>query len=174
MTYAKPNNPIGWFHYYVAYLIANCGADSFNKAIDLTLLHSIETFDDDQEGGHLSENQCVMKTNNWLYIPTDVENKIFMPNQNITFKVSHSLYEYWQDRLVDVTMLSLYAVRDHDTIWPVGGDSLILAESEDMVIKLLDFQLLKHGLKPYDEHPYTIRKIDIIGPSVIIFHSGEY
>jgi hypothetical protein len=42
--------------------------------------------------------------------------------------------------------LNVYTCDDHDGVWPVGGASVVIAETEDMARDLLKAALREHGI----------------------------
>lgn len=53
----------------------------------------------------------------------------------------------------------VYVCTDHDSHWPVGVASVVIADSEEEARKLLDEQLLEHGLLSYENSKYSLKEI---------------
>lgn len=73
---------------------------------------------------------------------------------------------------MDLNPPQTFACNDHDSHFPVGCASVVVAEDEDQARKLLDIQLIANGLKPFELKPYTFQTITR-GEAVILVN-GDY
>lgn len=70
--------------------------------------------------------------------------------------------------------MRLFTCTDHDTHWPVGGASVILAESEAAARVILDQELLSQGLKPSSEKPYELVERSMHAQFAYVLNDGNY
>lgn len=70
--------------------------------------------------------------------------------------------------------MRLFVVTDHDSYWPVGSASVIVAENEKQAHNLMDAALVADGLKPWLDDPYTLVEISLDKPQAKILVNGEY
>lgn len=70
--------------------------------------------------------------------------------------------------------MKVYTCDDHDTHWPVGGASIVIAEGIKQARAILDKALMGRGLKPSTEEEYTLTEIDIAKKRAIILCDGNY
>lgn len=70
--------------------------------------------------------------------------------------------------------MKAYYCIDHDNHYPVGAASVVVAEDANHAIELLDAALVKDGLKPYDQHEYTLVEIEMSTPHAVILVNGDY
>lgn len=69
--------------------------------------------------------------------------------------------------------MKVFVTTNHDVHYPVGAASVVLARSEREAKTLLDAALVARGLKPSDEHPYTLEELDD-SPQAQILVNGDY
>lgn len=67
--------------------------------------------------------------------------------------------------------MKLFICTDHETIWPVGGASIVVASDEIEARHLLSQQLSGLGL---NSKPFTLVEIDTAFPRAIILRDGDY
>ena len=65
-----------------------------------------------------------------------------------------------------------YACNDHDSHYPVGCASVVVAENEEQARELLDAQLVANGLKPHKLAPYTLREVK--AGEAVVLANGVY
>ena len=70
--------------------------------------------------------------------------------------------------------MNIYVSIDHDSHYPVGCCSVVVAESEHVAKLLLDEQLIERRLKPSRQNPYTLRKINSEIPRAFVLLDGDY
>ena len=70
--------------------------------------------------------------------------------------------------------MKLYTCTDHDSVWPTGVASIVIAGSEARARMVLDVALRKQGLKTYNECPYTLVEIDVSVEQAIILQDRDY
>lgn len=68
--------------------------------------------------------------------------------------------------------MKVFICTDHDTFWPVGGASVVLANDEAQAKSLLDAELAKGGLR--SDVPYTLEQIGQDGPMARVLNNGDY
>jgi hypothetical protein len=68
--------------------------------------------------------------------------------------------------------LNVYTCSDHDGQWPIGGASVVVAESEAMARELLIAALRDHGIR--QGGAFTLKLIDIDRPRAFVLNDGEY
>lgn len=68
----------------------------------------------------------------------------------------------------------LYICTDHDSHWPVGVASLVIAHDVDEARTLLDAALREHGLKPFTDEPYTLQETYFQHPGAVVLRDGDY
>jgi hypothetical protein len=68
--------------------------------------------------------------------------------------------------------LNVYTCCDHDGHWPVGGASVVVAESEPMARDLLIAALRDHGIR--QSGAFTLRLINTDQPRAFVLNDGEY
>jgi hypothetical protein len=61
---------------------------------------------------------------------------------------------------------------DHETFWPVGGASVVVAPDQPTARELLRRELERHGLKK--DEPFTLLELDIARPQAVILNDGDY
>jgi hypothetical protein len=71
------------------------------------------------------------------------------------------------------SIFNLYAVDDHDIIFPYVPCSVIVANDRLNAIKLLDKSLESDGLKTYDQKLYSVREIKLDVPRVECLFAGK-
>lgn len=69
--------------------------------------------------------------------------------------------------------MKVFTCKDHDTFYPVGGASVIIANDWNEAVSLLDAALIKEGLKPRAERPYTLQELPE-SPVAVVLNDGEY
>jgi hypothetical protein len=72
-----------------------------------------------------------------------------------------------------VAEMFMYLCTDHDHVYPVGVASVVIAETVDEAIQLLDIQLLDHGLQPFAQSPYTFTVLPLEKVAVVL-RDGDY
>ena len=70
--------------------------------------------------------------------------------------------------------LKLFTCLDHDTHWPIGGASIIIAEDKRQARRLLDEALDQKDLKTFQQDPYTLKQVRMDKAIAIILRDGEY
>ena len=70
--------------------------------------------------------------------------------------------------------MRIFVCTDHATVFPVGGASVIVAESETEAVKLLDAMLRLRGLEDSMLHPYTLTEVAAEKAQAVILRDGEY
>jgi len=70
--------------------------------------------------------------------------------------------------------MRLFICTDHATVLPVGGASIVLAESEAEAVKLLDAMLRLRGLPDSGSHPYSLTEVAADRAQAVILRDGEY
>lgn len=66
--------------------------------------------------------------------------------------------------------MKLFSCTDHDTHWPVGGASIVLAENQELAMELLDAALMKHALVGFKGQPYTLVEIDLTKSQAVVLN----
>lgn len=64
--------------------------------------------------------------------------------------------------------MRIFYSTDHPVRYPVGGASIVIAETEERARELLSLELSKAGL----EGPFTLR--EITGEQALILRDGDY
>lgn len=62
--------------------------------------------------------------------------------------------------------MKLFTCDDHDTHWPVGGASVVIAENAEIARELLRGALAAQGLNP--AYPFTLVEVDLSTPQAIV------
>lgn len=65
-----------------------------------------------------------------------------------------------------------FASNDHDAFYGVPRASVVLAETEEEARQKLDVALVKAGLKPFAQEPYTLREIQ--PGQAVVLATGDY
>lgn len=68
--------------------------------------------------------------------------------------------------------MNVYVCTDHDIHYPVGGASVVVAETEDEARRLLSAALTGCGLNGTD--PFTLAKLELGSARAIVLRDGEY
>lgn len=68
--------------------------------------------------------------------------------------------------------MKLWTCTDHDTAWPVGGASIVIAETETEARLLLDAALATESLDA--NKSYTLVEVDLTKAQAIVLNNGEY
>lgn len=68
--------------------------------------------------------------------------------------------------------MTTYASDDHDSHYPVGCASVVIAENQAQARELLDAALVAQGLKPWSERPY--RLFEIKPGTAVVLANGNY
>jgi hypothetical protein len=89
-------------------------------------------------------------------------------------RVKHAKTPAYFSILCNGEMMNIYVTTDHDSHYPVGCCSVVVAESEHVAKLLLDEELVEHGLKPSTQKPYTLRKINSEKPRAFVLLDGDY
>jgi len=71
-----------------------------------------------------------------------------------------------------MTALRLWTCTDHATHYPVGGASVVVAETEEAARELLRAALSADGLDPDDE-PFTLREVSLERPAAVVLCNGK-
>lgn len=73
-------------------------------------------------------------------------------------------------------MLRLFVCTDHDTHWPVGGASVIVATDETEARALLNTALRAEHLKGDDERAgrYTLKELPLEVAQAYVLCNGDY
>lgn len=67
--------------------------------------------------------------------------------------------------------MRIWTCIDHDTVYPVGGASIVTAETEEQVRKLLQDVLNSQGLIGTD---WSLQEVDLTVAQAIILRDGDY
>lgn len=70
--------------------------------------------------------------------------------------------------------MKLYVCTDHDSVWPTGVGSVVIAADEQEARQLLDAVLREHGLLNHEEAPYTLVEVDTSNAQALILADGDY
>lgn len=68
--------------------------------------------------------------------------------------------------------MKLFTCTDHAVHWPVGGASVIVAETKERAEHLLRLALLEHGLK--DASELTLTEVPLNLETAIVLRDGDY
>jgi hypothetical protein len=68
--------------------------------------------------------------------------------------------------------MKVWTCNDHETHWPVGGASVVVAETEDHARHLLTMALAADGLRNIQH--FTLKELDLSKASAVILCNGEY
>lgn len=68
--------------------------------------------------------------------------------------------------------MNVYYSKDFEGHYPVGAAALVVAKNKGAARKLLDQQLDSEGLK--QSKPYTLHKVSVSVPRVIMLLDGDY
>jgi hypothetical protein len=69
-------------------------------------------------------------------------------------------------------MMKLFTCTDHDSFYPVGVSSIILADSKEEAAWQLSIALGLRGLEP--EKGFTLEEVDLTVRTAIILNDGNY
>lgn len=67
--------------------------------------------------------------------------------------------------------MKVFTCKDHDTRWPVGGSSIIVAKDRRKARRLLNKVLKENGLKPGG---FSLQEVDLSTSHVTILNDGDY
>ena len=74
--------------------------------------------------------------------------------------------------------LKLFECTDHDSHYPVGVASIVIAKNKAEARLLLDAALVEYGLKAgvrfVSSEPYTLSEISLDKPSAHVLRDGNY
>lgn len=70
--------------------------------------------------------------------------------------------------------MRVYICTDHDTFYPIGGASVVVAPGPKTARKVLDAELIATGLKPFALEPYTLTEVTTKNTKAIILRDGNY
>ena len=70
--------------------------------------------------------------------------------------------------------LKVFTCNNHDTFYPVGGASIVVAYSREQARELLDEKLVGQGLKGSNDKPYTLYEVDLSIIGAEILANGDY
>ena len=68
----------------------------------------------------------------------------------------------------------MYTCNNHDSHYPVGCASVVVAQDLAEARELLDKQLISCGLRPYKNKPYDLIKVCLEAPAATILCDGNY
>lgn len=68
--------------------------------------------------------------------------------------------------------MKVWTCTDHDTMYPVGGASVVIAENESEARLLLDKELRENGCNP--DKGYTLQEVDLSKAQAIVLNNGDY
>jgi hypothetical protein len=69
-------------------------------------------------------------------------------------------------------MMRVYVCTDHQTHYPVGGASVVVAEDEEQARALLYAELRTHGLRK--DEPFTLQEVSLDRPHAVVLNNGDY
>lgn len=69
--------------------------------------------------------------------------------------------------------MRIWCCTDHETHWPVGGASIVVAETEADARRLLTEALAREGLKQLPDE-MTLREIDTSTAHAVVLANGDY
>lgn len=70
--------------------------------------------------------------------------------------------------------MKVFYSTDHDSHYPVGAASVIVAKSKKHARVLLDVALIADSLKSSVEHPYELTELETSNPEAVILVNGNY
>lgn len=70
--------------------------------------------------------------------------------------------------------MKVFKCTNHDSHYPVGCASVIIARDWNEAVGLLDGALKTHGLKPRELKTYTLEEITLDAPKAIVLNDGDY
>jgi hypothetical protein len=70
--------------------------------------------------------------------------------------------------------MNVWTCDDHDTFYPVGAASVVVAPTIEEARALLDKALVEKGLRPSGEKPYTLLPLSTARPVAVILVDGNY
>lgn len=70
--------------------------------------------------------------------------------------------------------MKIFTCTDHDSHYPVGVASVIVAKDRREAKRLLDAELVAEGLKPWKEEKYTLEELPLHYKHAVILNNGEY
>lgn len=68
--------------------------------------------------------------------------------------------------------MKLWTCTDHETHWPVGGGSIVMADTAEQAADLLYAALEKSGLRKGE--PFTLQEVDTSKPFALVLCDGNY
>ena len=68
--------------------------------------------------------------------------------------------------------MRVYVCDDHDSLFPVGACSVVVAEHYDQARDLLRAELRTHGLNP--DKQFTLRELNTSEPRALVILDGDY
>lgn len=72
-------------------------------------------------------------------------------------------------------VVKLWTCTDHNTYWPVGGASIVIAATEDEARAMLNAALLEKGLEDKaGEKPFTLTEVELDQHGCVILDDGQY
>ena len=69
--------------------------------------------------------------------------------------------------------LKVYTVSDHDSHIPWGAGSVVVARNRDQAREILDKELVRQSLAPYDDRPYTLIEMPLDLPFARVMLEGQ-
>lgn len=70
--------------------------------------------------------------------------------------------------------MNVFVCTDHDSHYPVGCASVVIADTEEQARQLLDIQLREHSLMPHSMEPYTLQLVSTGEAKAIVLNDGDY
>jgi len=70
--------------------------------------------------------------------------------------------------------MAVFVCTDHDSHYPVGCASVVIADTEEQAREMLDLQLREHCLMPHWMKPYTLQLISTGEARAIVLNDGDY
>ena len=68
--------------------------------------------------------------------------------------------------------MKLWTCTDHDSVYPIGVASIVLAEDKEQARRLLARRLRANGLNP--DKGFTLTEIHMDQPRAIVLRDGNY
>ena len=70
--------------------------------------------------------------------------------------------------------MKVFYCTNHDSHYPVGAASVVVAQNQKAAKKLLDDLLTSDGLKPSSKEPYDLTELDLTKPEAFLLVNGDY
>lgn len=68
----------------------------------------------------------------------------------------------------------VFICQDHDSFYPTGVASVIIAANIGQAKRLLNNELIRIGLKPFNKKPYTLQELNLSKSEAYIINDGNY